>query len=151
MTARVLRGLGILVLLLLVPACGNTPTAPTPTPITWQAQLAAQLDGTLWPGIQPGPTNGVPPTNANQPPGSGWVTPTLEELQIFDLLDRTVDPIPLIVWMNTHGYPTQAVYSLAGRFPAIQLPISDIVLAGGGWNLVPHSSAPDYASLIPLK
>jgi hypothetical protein len=83
-----------------------------------QAQIvAAQLGVPLWPGVQP------PGTNGHAVMGNFWnvelitsfdgvtfLNPPLEEVQIFDLLDRGMDPDSAIAWMNTNGYPTRAAF-----------------------------------------
>jgi hypothetical protein len=120
----------------------------TYTTPTRQALLAAQQGYTLWPGTQPTGTNGHASMSEN---GGGWdvqnklylgvtpfVSPTLESLQLFDLLDRGFDPQGAIDWMNRNGYRTAAVfYSLdGGRNPVIGLHYQYMALVGGGWELV---------------
>jgi len=105
------------------------------------AGIAAQLGVTLWPGAQPTGTNG------NATLGHSWdvgyltsfdgvvfLSPPLEELQIFDLLDRGYDPQRAIDWMNANGYPTRGVY-----YPAvlsIGFPYQYMAYVNGAWDLV---------------
>jgi hypothetical protein len=60
--------------------------------------------------------------------------PTLEELQMFDLLDRGLSPASAIAWLQDNGYLTTAVY-----YPATQtigFPYEYMALVGGQWELV---------------
>ena len=79
--------------------------------------VAAQLGVVLWPGAQPPGSNGhatmgrdwnVEPLRSFD--GVTFLNPPLDELQIFDLLDRGFDPQGAIDWMNGNGYRTQAAY-----------------------------------------
>jgi len=110
---------------------------------TRQAQLAAQEGLVLWPAAQP-PAN---MTNGHSSLGNGWdvgqivsfdgvphMKPTLDQLQIFDLIDRGMDPFSAINWMNSNGYGTVAVY-----YPSVQVigfPFEYMALIGGQWSLV---------------
>ena len=103
--------------------------------------IAAQLGVTLWPGAQP------PGSNGHAAMGHTWnvdyltsfdgvrfLSPRLEVLQTFDLLDRGFDPQGAIDWMNSHGYPTRAVY-----YPAvlsIGFTYEYLALVNGQWDLV---------------
>jgi len=113
------------------------------TPPTRQAQLAAEEGLTLWPGIQPpaGTTNG------HSSLGNGWdvgqlvsfngvphTKPELDQLQIFDLIDRGMDPDAAIGWMNANGYPTVAVYYSSVQ--VIGFPFEYMALIQGQWSLV---------------
>jgi hypothetical protein len=106
-----------------------------------QAQLAAEQGLTLWAGVQP------PGTTGHASLGGSWDTgaivsfngvphtkPTLEELQVFDLIDRGMDPFSALNWMNGNGYPTAAVY-----YPSVQVigfPFEYMALINGQWDLV---------------
>jgi hypothetical protein len=106
---------------------------------TQQAQLAAQEGLVLWPGAQPlGP-------NGHATLGDNWVVrnvvsfngvphvvPTLEELQVFDLIDRGLDPGAALAWMNANGYSTDAVYYP----PTVGFAFEYITLISGKWDLV---------------
>ncbi len=107
-----------------------------------QAQLVAnQLGVPLWPGVQP------PGTPGHATMGSFWsveyltsyngvtfLNPPLDALQVFDMLDRGMDPQSAINWMNSNGYPTQAAY-----YPAVQVigfSYEYMALVNGAWSLV---------------
>lgn len=79
--------------------------------------IALQRGVVLWPGVQP------PGTYGNAKLGPGWdvktirdflgqlvPSPTLEQLRVFDLLDRGMSPDGAIAWMNANGYFTAALY-----------------------------------------
>jgi hypothetical protein len=84
-------------------------------PPTVAATLAAQEGAMLWPGAQP------PADSGHAILGNFWnvatltffdgitfLSPELEELRVFDLLDRGLDPQGAIDWMHNNGYPTIA-------------------------------------------
>jgi hypothetical protein len=110
-------------------------------PPTQQGVLAAQQGFVLWPGQQPTGTNG------HAVLGTGWqvrtitsfdgvthVIPTLEQLQVFDLLDRGFDPNGAIGWLQSHGYSTSAAYYPG---PAvIGFPFEYLALVNGQWEMV---------------
>jgi hypothetical protein len=105
------------------------------------ALIAAQLGVPLWPGAQPPGTPGhaVLGTDWNVEPlvsfnGVTFLNPPLEEVQIFDLLDRGFDPQGAIDWMNGNGYHTIAAY-----YPAVQVigfQFEYLALVNGSWNVV---------------
>jgi hypothetical protein len=83
------------------------------------AGIANQLGQVLWPGAVPGGTNGyaILGTNCDGTPNWGitscvgpsgivFASPTLQMLQIFDLLDRGYDPQSAINWLVGNGYST---------------------------------------------
>jgi len=107
-----------------------------------QAELvAAQLGVPLWPGQQP------PGTVGHATMGTFWnveyvtsfdgvrfLNPPLDQVQIFDLLDRGLDPQAAIDWMNSHGYPTGAAY-----YPSVQVigfQFEYMALIAGRWDIV---------------
>jgi hypothetical protein len=110
---------------------------------TSQAEIvAAQLGVPLWPGQQP------PGTVGHATMGGFWsvefvtspidgyrfLNPPLDELQIFDLLDRGLDPQAAIDWMNSHGYRTAAAY-----YPSVLVigfQYEYMALVGGRWDIV---------------
>jgi hypothetical protein len=108
---------------------------------TRQGLLASQQGLTLWPGVQPPGTNGHAQMGANWDvqtfrsfDGVTFVSPPLEELQLFDLMDRGFDPDAAIVWMRTNGYPTTASY-----YPAVAVigfPFEYLALVNGKWDVV---------------
>jgi hypothetical protein len=135
------------------------PDAPPPPPFqdTQQGRIAAQLyPGGLWPGVQPSAATGVPGSSGQARMSVGWdpnpfdvgfsgvvhAKPTLDELQIFDLMDRGMAPDPAIGWLKTHGYGTAAVFyvldPLANGAPnwTIGLQWEYMALLGGAWELV---------------
>lgn len=110
-------------------ATNNVSSTPSPvqsfTPTRSQAEaLAAQIGITLWPGAAPIENTGHATMGEAGQYGAGWQPQTLyyapqgvffpspdaEMLRIFDLLDRGYDPQSAIDWMNSHGYPTAAVW-----------------------------------------
>jgi hypothetical protein len=108
---------------------------------TRQAQLAAQEGFVLWTGVQP------PGTTGHASLGDNWdvqnivsfngvahVAPTQEELQVFDLIDRGMDPGAALGWMNSNGYATVAVYYASVQ--VIGFPYEYMSLNYGSWNLV---------------
>ncbi len=123
---------------------GFTPTSASSG--TVQSDLAKQEGLALWPGVQP------PGTNGRAILGDGWavqnlfsfqgipfVSPTLEELQVFDLLDRGFDPDGAINWMHANGYPTTGAY-----FPnvaVIGFPYQYMAFINGRWDLVKRVGA----------
>jgi hypothetical protein len=107
-----------------------------------QAELvAAQLGVPLWPGQQP------PGTVGHARMGTFWnveyvtsfdgvrfLNPPLDQVQVFDLLDRGLDPQAAIDWMNSHGYRTAAAY-----YPSVQVigfQFEYMALIAGSWDLV---------------
>jgi hypothetical protein len=107
-----------------------------------QASLvAAKLGVPLWPGAQPPGNTGhaVMGTFWNVEPitsytGVTFINPPLDELQIFDLLDRGMDPQSAINWMNTNGYPTQAAFYPS--VSAIGFAYEYMAFVNGAWDLV---------------
>jgi hypothetical protein len=117
------------------------PTAPS------QASLvAAQLGVLLWPGAQP------PGNNGQARMGPGWqvgtirsfngvtfVSPPIDTLQIFDLLDRGFSPDGAIAWMKNNGYSTTGVYYAS--VAAIGFPYQYMAFVSGAWELVTRVGA----------
>jgi len=108
---------------------------------TRQSDLAAEQGLSLWPGAQPTGNNGTAVM------GPGWnlatitsfdgvrhVKPTIEQLRVFDLLDRGYDPQSALNWMNSNGYSTVAVYYSSVQ--VIGFPFEYMALVGGQWELV---------------
>jgi hypothetical protein len=103
--------------------------------------VAAQLGVPLWPGQQP------PGTIGHARMGNFWnveyvtsfdgvrfLNPPLDQVQVFDLLDRGLDPQAAIDWMNSHGYRTAAAY-----YPAVQVigfQFEYMALIAGSWDIV---------------
>jgi hypothetical protein len=79
--------------------------------------VAAKLGVVLWPGVQP------PGSVGHATMGNDWnvepivsfsgvvfINPPLNELQVFDLLDRGFDPPGAIEWMHANGYPDAGLW-----------------------------------------
>ncbi|HTK28224.1 MAG TPA: hypothetical protein VL309_01640, partial [Vicinamibacterales bacterium] len=120
------------------PSATQTFTYAAPTR---QAQLAVQAGYVLWPGVQP------PGQTGNATLGGNWdvavivsfdgvrhTKPTLEELQVFDLLDRGMDPNSALAWLNANGYGTTGVYY--SDVKVIGFPFEYMALVDGSWQLV---------------
>jgi hypothetical protein len=125
----------------------TSPASPsqgvTTVNLSTAGKIASQEGLTLWPGVQPPGT----PGQANL--GDGWdvvstadfmgnpfVSPTLENLRVFDLLDRGMNPNNILGWMNSNGYGTNAVYYgnvAQGVFGFSQ---NYMTLIGTSWSLV---------------
>jgi len=116
------------------------------TPPSAAAILAAQEGAILWPGAPP------PGTNGHAILGSFWnvekltsfdgvvfLSPELEELQIFDLLDRGLDPQGAIDWMRSHGYSTVAAFYAS--VSVIGFKHEYMALINGRWDLILKSGA----------
>ena len=85
--------------------------------VSVQALLAVEEGLQLWPGVQPPGTNGHATLGNNwdvadhvDHTGSHFLSPLIDELQIFDLIDRGMDPPSAIAWMHANGYPTSAAW-----------------------------------------
>ena len=104
------------------------------------------VPGGNWPGQVPTGTHG----HAIQ--GLGWgsqiltsfdghqfQSPPIDESRVFDLLDLVYAPQAALDWMNSHGYPTQAVYypsvrviGFAYTYMAFVNNLWELVLRAGG-------------------
>ncbi|HEV3058640.1 MAG TPA: hypothetical protein VGY48_10335 [Vicinamibacterales bacterium] len=108
---------------------------------TRQALLAAQEGFVLWSGVQPPGTTGQATMGANWDvqtvtsfTGVTHVVPTQEELRVFDLIDRGMDPGAALNWMNSNGYGTTAIW-----VPSVQVvgfTYEYIALIYGQWQMV---------------
>ena len=115
-------------------------------PPSQAGQIAQQRGVVLWPGVQP-------PGNVGRATlGPGWdvktirdyrgnlvPSPTTEQLRIFDLLDRGLDPDGAIGWMKTNGYATDAVYYASVL--SIGFDSHYMTFLFGAWELVIRSGA----------
>ena len=113
----------------------------TTTAVTTAGALAAQEGLTLWPNTQPTGTTG------HAVLGNGWqvqtipdytgvqfLSPVLDALRVFDLLDRGMDPQSALNWLNSHGYPnTGAFYA---NVNVIGFPQEYMALINGRWDMV---------------
>ena len=125
------------------PSLAQTFSAQAATP---QSQIAAQLGYVLWPGQQPPGTTGQARMGPGWEPGQRrsfdgvlFTSPPLEILQVFDLIDRGMDPASAIEWMNTHGYPNTAFW--VPQVLAIGFPFQYMALVQGAWELVHRTGA----------
>jgi hypothetical protein len=105
--------------------------------------VAGKLGITLWPGIQPPGTNGhaVMGSDWNVEPitsfnGVTFMNPPVDELQIFDLMDRGMSPGDAVDWMHGHGYATDAVYYSDVAGGVIGFPFEYLTFLGGRWDIV---------------
>lgn len=84
---------------------------------TEQQRIAVQLYGGLWPNARPSGTRG----RARFGPGWGigertsfrgvrFMSPPLDTLRVYDLLDLGMDPNGAINWLRANGYGTDAVW-----------------------------------------
>jgi hypothetical protein len=108
---------------------------------TRQSLLAAQEGLVLWPGALPPGTTGHAQMGRNWDvqtktsfDGIRYLSPTLEQLQMFDLLDRGLDPESAINWMKSNGYPTNAAWY--GSVAVIGYSFQYIALIDGQWHIV---------------
>jgi len=115
-------------------------------PPTKAAQIAQQQGKVLWSGaVPPGD-----PGHANM--GNGWnignlvsfdgvrfLSPEIDELQVFDCMDRGMQPQQAIDWMHSHGYGTPAAW-----FPdvaVIGFAHQYLAFIGGRWDMVLRAGA----------
>jgi hypothetical protein len=121
---------------------GFTYSAPPST----AALIAAQEGAILWPGAQPTGTNGQAVlgnfwavANIVSYTGVTFLSPPIEALRVFDLLDRGYAPQAAINWMQSNGYPSTAAW-----YPAVQVigfQYEYMALINGVWNLVLKNGA----------
>lgn len=112
-------------------------------------QVALQLGSALWPGRRPTPDTGHATMGDNwqiqtlhyRPRNVFFQSPDLEMLRIFDLLDRGFDPDGAAAWMNSNGYPTQALWypppekAVIG-LQYVYLASRNKIFVNGTWELV---------------
>ena len=100
----------------------------------------------LWPGQVPTGTHG----HAILGPGWGsqiltsfdghqFQSPPIDESRVFDLLDLGYTPQAALDWMNSHGYPTQALYYPS--VSAVGFQYTYVALVNGSWELVLRAGA----------
>ncbi len=115
-------------------------------PPSTAARIATQEGAVLWPGQKPPGT----PGHANL--GNSWgigviasytgvnfLSPTLDELRVFDLMDRGMAPQEAIDWMHSHGYDTQAAWFASVAVIGFQWQY--MALINGRWDLVIRAGA----------
>ena len=110
------------------------------------ALIAQQLGITLWPGVQPPGTIGhatmgqdwvVEPITSFD--GVTFINPPLDELQIFDLIDRGLSAPDAVQWMKDHGYSSVAVW-----YPDVQViafAYEYMAFINGQWSIVIRAGA----------
>jgi len=126
----------------------STSQSVTTVNLSTAAKIAAQEGLNLWPGTQPpgapgqailGDGWGVVSTADFQ--GHPFVSPTLENLRVFDLLDRGMNPNSILGWMNSNGYNTDAVYYGNVAQGVFGFPPNYMTLIGTSWELVKRVGA----------
>lgn len=136
MRKRVASNLALVLIVIGASACVSSDSQPIePTAVSsgpW---------GALWTGSQPPGTSGHAVLGDNWQAqsltaytGISFVSPPLEALRVFDLLDRGFDPQAALNWMNGNGYLTSAVY-----YPNVNvIGFSTMYMAfvNGRWDLV---------------
>lgn len=110
------------------------------------AQIAQQQGVVLWPGAIPTGTpgqatlgNGWGVGNLVSFDGVQFLSPTLDELQVFDCMDRGMDPQSAIDWMHGHGYSTPAAW-----FPSVAVigfAHQYMAFISGHWDMVLRAGA----------
>ena len=123
----------------------STPQSFVPSQLTAQQRIAFQLNyGSLWKGTQPPGTNGHAVLGTNWDPatvtsfnGVTFSSPTLEELQEFDLIDRGMDPGDAVNWMNSNGYPNSGLW--VPNVIVVGFPFEYMAFIDGQWDLVLRS------------
>lgn len=112
-------------------------------PPSQAAVIAARLGIVLWPGVQPPGTNGhaVMGNDWNPEPlvsfnGVTFMNPPLDELQVFDLMDRGMAPGDTIAWLHDHGYPTDGVWYPDVAGGVLGFPYEYLTFISGRWDIV---------------
>lgn len=136
----------------------STPSAAqaiTIRPYSQAEEVAVQLGQALWTRVEPPGTVGHA-TMGNDPVFSaGWQvqtlyyaprnvsfqSPDIEQLRIFDLLDRGFSPESAIAWMISNGYPTIAAWypppekAVIG-FQYVYIAARGKIVTNGTWDIV---------------
>jgi hypothetical protein len=66
--------------------------------------------------------------------GVTFENPPLDTLQVFDLIDRGMDPAAAVDWMHANGYPTIGLW-----YPSVQVVAFQweyMALINGQWDIV---------------
>jgi hypothetical protein len=66
--------------------------------------------------------------------GTPFLSPPIEALRLFDLMDRGMDPDSAIRWLAANGYPSTGQW-----YPSVQvigIPHVYLAFVNGGWELV---------------
>ena len=111
--------------------------------IASQAQnVANQLGVKLWPGVQPPGVVGhatmgkdwkVEPITSFD--GVTFLNPPVDELQVFDLLDRGMSPPDALAWMRANGYSTSGVWYPTVNNGVIGFTYEYIAFDNGVWDI----------------
>jgi hypothetical protein len=124
---------------------GSPSVAATFAEITSVQSLLATEEGfTLWSGVQPPGQPGQAKLGNNWDVqnvvtnGVSYVSPQLEALQVFDLLDRGFAPQDAINWMKANGYPSTdpTVVNEGGGVTAIGFTLYYMANTNGPWDLI---------------
>jgi hypothetical protein len=126
----------------------SSPQSVTTVSLSTAQKIAAAEGLNLWPGTQP------PGTPGQTVLGDGWgvvstadfqgnpfVSPTVENLRVFDLLDRGMNPNLVLGWMNSNGYGTAAVYYGSVAQGVFGFSQNYMTLIGTSWTLVKRVGA----------
>jgi len=121
----------------------------TALPFSQAETVAQQLGLVLWPGRVPPGSVGHATMGDNwqvqtlfyRPGGVSFQSPDAEMLRIFDLLDRGFAPDAVAGWMNSNGYPTEAVWYPGPEKAVIGLHFVYLasrnkVIVNGTWEVV---------------
>jgi hypothetical protein len=113
----------------------------TMTAATQASALAAQEGLTLWPNLQPPGTPGHAVLGDNWQvqsltgfTGVQFLSPALDALRVFDLLDRGMDPQSALNWCNSNGYPNSGAYYPSAD--VVGFPQEYMALIGGQWSMI---------------
>jgi hypothetical protein len=126
----------------------STSQSVTTINLSTAAKIAAQEGLNLWSGTQPpgapgqailGDGWGVVYTADFQ--GNPFLSPTLENLRVFDLLDHGMNPNSVLGWMNSNGYNTSAVYYGSVAQGVFGFSQNYMTLIGSSWSLVKRVGA----------
>ena len=71
--------------------------------------------------------------------GVRFLNPPIDQVQIFDLLDRGFDPQSALDWMRANGYSTQGVYY--PNVASIGFRYEYMTFLNGLWHIVLRSGA----------
>jgi hypothetical protein len=96
----------------------------------------------MWPAAQPPGTTGHSSLGDNwqvqtlyhAPTGTTFISPSIEALRLFDLMDRGMSPQGAIDWLHDNRYPTVAQY-----YPSVQvigIPYVYLAFINGRWDTV---------------
>jgi hypothetical protein len=115
-----------------------------PVPLTAAGKLAAERGVVLWPGAQPTGSAGHVNLGDNWQVqsvvsfgGKTFISPPLEALRLFDLMDRGLSPQGAIDFMIANGYPNAgAYYPVAGGVIGIDFMYLGYDQSRNAWDLI---------------